>query len=278
MVSYANLGGLGVREGLPVVHTWEPPPPEPPQVYVAATTSFKVLPWLLILLPLFLFRANRRSAAWWIWLPVVLNAVVGVTVTGLLTGNERSLSQAVGSFIVGLAAMWLLMPFLGSRYRIVTFFKALVVLAGFSVLAYVPTLLADNLGWLDFRPYLAAFLGLASLAVTLALTFAGLRVSRRFGRVRFLFWLAVWSTLAWTAVLTPFVIIGVLKSQIDWGSTVLVLLVISGLTIALLLPLVLLSFFQPFYQARFLGWLKVPEAAPSAGATAPPKIPGEPRP
>jgi len=258
VVSYANLGGLGAREGTPVVHTWEPPLPEPPQVYVAATTSFKVLPWLLILLPLFLFRANRRSAAWWIWLPVVLSAVVGVTVTGLLTGNERSLSQAVGSFVVGLAAMWLLMPFLGSSYRIITFFKALVVLATFSLLAFVPTLLADNPDWLDVRPYVAALLAVASLAATLALTLGGLSVRRRFGRIRLLSWLAVWIVLAWTAIATPFVIYALLESDVDWGEVFLCLLSISGITLALLLPLVLLSFFQPFYRARFLDWLKAP--------------------
>jgi hypothetical protein len=249
---------LGAREGIPVVHTWEPLPPEPPQVYVAATTSLKVLPWLLILLPLFLFRPNRCSTAWWIWLPVVLSAVMGMTVTGLLTGNERSLSQAVGSFIVGLAAMWLLMPFLGSRYRIVAFFKTLPVLAGFSVLGFVPTLLGDGGGWIDLRPYLAALLAVASLAATLALTLGGLSVRRRFGRIRLLFWLVVWILLAWTAIATPFVIFAALESHVNWGEAFLVLLLISGITLALLLPLVLLSFFQPFYRARFLDWLKAP--------------------
>jgi hypothetical protein len=258
VVSYANLGALGAREGMPVVHTWEPPPPEPPQVYVAATTSLKVLPWLLILLPLFLFRANRCSAAWWIWLPIVISVLVGITVTGLLTGNERSLSQAVGSFIVGLAAMWLLMPFLGSRYRIVAFLKTLPVLAGFSVLAYVPTLLGDGGGWIDLRPYLAALLAVAGLVATLALTLGGLSVRRRFGRIRFLFWLAVWILLAWTAIATPFVIYALLESHVDLWEFFLGLLFISGITLALLLPLVLLSFLQPFYRARLLDWLKVP--------------------
>lgn len=227
-------------------------------MYVAATTSLKVLPWLLILLPLFLFRPNRCSTAWWIWLPVVISALVGITVTGLLTGNERSLSQAVGSFIVGLAAMWLLMPFLGSRYRIVAFFKTLPVLAGFSLLAFVPTLLGDGGGWIDLRPYLAALLALASLAATLALTLGGLSVRRRFGRIRLLSWLVVWILLAWTAIATPFVIFAALESHINWGEAFLVLLLISGITLALLLPLVLLSFFQPFYRARFLDWLKAP--------------------
>jgi len=274
VVSYANLGGLGAREGTPVACTWEPPPPEPPQVYVAAAHSIKLLPWLLMLLPLFLLRRNRCAAVWWIWLPAVISAVAGITITCLTTGNEWSLTQAAGAFVVGLAALWLLMPYLGSRYRILACLKTLGVIAGFSVLGYVPTLLAHNNGWLDFRPFLAAFLALGSLAVTLALTFGGLSVRRRFGRIRFLCWLAVWTVLAWIAIATPFVIYAALESHVDWGEPVLALLVISGVTVALLLPLVLLSFFQPFYRARFFDWLNLPEAGrpvprPEGTTTAP---------
>ena len=253
--------------------TWEPPPPEQPEVYVAATTSLKVLPWLLILLPLFLFRANRHSAAWWIWLPVMISAVVGITVTGLLTGNEQSLPQAVGSFIVGLAAIWLLMPFLESRSRIVAFFKALPVLAGFSLLAFVPTLLADQSGWLDLRSFMAGLLAFASLAGTLALVLSGLTVRRRFGRMRFLCWLAVWIVVAWTAIAAPFAIFGSIGSRPEWGEFVVAILVASGIMLALFLPLVLLSFFQPFYRARFFSLFNMPQPDLSGEGGTPPGTP-----
>jgi hypothetical protein len=269
VVAYAYLGGLGAREGIPVAHTWEPPPPEPPQLFAAASTSLSFLPWLLILLPLLLLRWNRAPAAWWIWLPVGISGLAGITIAGLLSGNEWSLTQAVGSFIVGLGAVWLLMPCLGSRYRIVAFFKALLGLAAFSLLAFVPTLLGANRGWLDFRPILTALLALGSLAVTLALTFGGLSVRDRFGRIRFLFWLAVWTLLAWTVIASVFVIIRSLNHQVDWGESVAALLVIAGLTAALILPLVLLSFFQPFYGARLFGFLHVPQPGPSAGRAVP---------
>jgi len=255
-----------------VVHTWEPPPPEPPQMPVAISISISVFLSLLMLLPLFLFRPNRCSAAWWIWLPVMISALAGITITCLMTDSELSLAQTVVSFIVGLAALWLWMPVLGSRYRIVAFFKSLPVLAGFSLLAFVPTLLASHTGWLDVRPYLAALLATASLAVTLALTFGGLSVHRRFGRIRFLFWLAVWTALAWAAIATPFAILAALESHVDWGESVLALLVITGLTLALLLPLVLLSFFQPFYRGRFLAFLNSPQPGPFAEVSAPPRI------
>jgi len=269
LVSYANLGGLGARAGVPVVHTWEPPPPEPPWIITAAPKSLGILAATLILLPLFLLRPNRCAAAWWIWLPVGISGLAGVTIVCLMSDSDWSLAQAVGAFVVGLVAMWLLMPFLGSRYRTVAFCKALPVLAGFSLLAFVPTLLAANSGWLDFRPHLAALLALGSLSVTLALTFGGQSVRHRFGRIRFLFWLAVWTLLAWTVIASAFVFIRSLNHPFDWGESVVALLVITGLTLVLILPLVLLSFFQPMYRARMFGFLHVPQPGRSAGATVP---------
>ena len=43
-------------------------------------------------------------------------------------------------------------------------------------------------------------------------------------------------------------------------------------TLALFLPLVRLSFFQPFYRARFFELLNLPQADPSAGVAKPPRI------
>ena len=269
MVSYANLGGLGARAGIPVAHTWEPPPPEPPWIITAAPKGLGILAAALILLPLFLFRPNRCSAAWWIWLPVLISIPAGMTIACFLSDNEWTLAQAVGSLVIGQAAMWLLTPYLESRYRLVTFFKALPVLAGFSLLAFVPALLTRSGLWLDLRGYLAALLALASLAATLGLTLGGFSVRRRFGRSRFLVWLAVWTALAWMVIASPLFIIGTVKGDIEWGPCLVAILCATGSSLALLLPMLLLSFFQPFYRARLLGFLKVPQPGPSAGAVVP---------
>jgi hypothetical protein len=58
---------------------------------------------------------------------------------------------------------------------------------------------------------------------------------------------------------------------------VLALLVITGLTLALFLPVVLLFFLQPFYRARLFGFLNLPQPGPSADAAAPPKRPDVPQ-
>ena len=108
MVAYADLGGLGAREGVPVAHTWEPPPPPPPRIVAVASTGTKISLPLLLLLPLFLFRPNRTSKAWWIWLPVAIAALAATGLVTLLWDGEVSLLQAVYAFLTGLAAVWLL--------------------------------------------------------------------------------------------------------------------------------------------------------------------------
>ena len=274
MISYADLGGLGAREGTPVVCTWEPPPPEPPQMPVAIAAGCKSLFWLLILLTLFLPRQNRTPEAWWLWLPILASALVVTGLVCLTSDKEWALLQAACSFVVGLAAVWLLMPFLESRSRIGAFFKTLPVLAGFSLLAFVPTLLAQHSGWLDFRPYLAAMLALGSLAATLALVFTGLSVRRQFGRIRFIVWLAAWMVLAWTAIAIPAAIIGAANGGNNWREGLLAILSLSAVSLGMVLPLVLLSFFLPFYRGRFFGWLNLPQSVPNAGMAVPTKIPG----
>jgi hypothetical protein len=109
-------------------------------------------------------------------------------------------------------------------------------------------------------------LALGSLAAVFALTLGGLCVRRQFGRVRFLFWLAVWTVLAWTLIASPFAIISKVNSDIEWGACLIAILYASAISLSLLVPLLLLSFLQPFYRARFFGYLNLPQPGPSAGA------------
>ena len=120
---------------------------------------------------------------------------------------------------------------------------------------------------------MAGLLAFASLAATLALVFSGLAVRRRFGRMRFLCWLAVWIVLAWTAIAAPFAIFGSFGSRPEWGEFIVAILVVSGTMLALLLPLVLLSFFQPFYRARFFSLFNMPQPDLSGEGGTPPGTP-----
>ena len=43
---------------------------------------------------------------------------------------------------------------------------------------------------------------------------------------------------------------------------------VSAISLGMVLPLVLLSFLLPFYRARLLSFLNLPQPGPSPGATA----------
>ena len=270
MIAYADLGGLGAREGTPVKHTWEPPPPAPPRIFAVVEMGTKILATvLLLLLPLFLFRPNRTAAAWWIWVPVVIALLVTGPLAAQMINADDSILQAVYAFLVGLAAVWLLMPYLASGFRILMFLKTVPVLAGFSLLAFVPTLLGRSPGWLDFRSVLAGMLAFAGLAATLAFVLSGLSVRRRFGRVRIVLWLVLWLVLAWIAIAAPFALFSLLGSRPDLGEFLIAILVVSGIMLALIIPFLLLAFFQPFYRSRFAAWLNLPQPASVTGTSLP---------
>lgn len=178
------------------------------------------------------------------------------------------------SFVVGLAAVWLLTPLLESRFRIVSSLKTLALLAFFCAAACVPTLVSVDSAWSDFWPNLASLLGCGSVVVVLALALAGFCGQRRFGRLRFLIWLTLGTALAWGVIMPSviYVITSGLGAEVHWGEVAAGVLAISALTLVLLLPVVLLSFFQPFYRARFFAWLKLPQPAPPAEPNVPPRL------
>ena len=88
-----------------------------------------------------------------------------------------------------------------------------------------------------------------------------------------LIWVAVWMVVAWPVIATPFAVVALLKGNMDWVPALLSILSISAISLGLVLPLVFLSFFQPFYRERFFGYLKIPRAGPPAEAAAPPILP-----
>src|SRR5208282_6576796 len=105
VVAYADLGGLGSKQGAPVIYDWVPPSLIP-----------QALPWLAIL-ALLTLKPNRCASAWWIWVPL---ACVGGLASAPETVVELLPSSQFGVFLdlisalgFGVAAVWLLSSYLG---------------------------------------------------------------------------------------------------------------------------------------------------------------------
>jgi hypothetical protein len=268
---------LGATEGLPTNCNW-----------TTAGLVPQFLPWLAML-GLLALKPNRGWSAWWIWLPLACLAGGCHCLKLASQGAPNSLIEgALGVFLevpvalaVGLAALWLLAPYLDCRHRFRTFLGILIVLVAFTFFSF-----AARVGWgvemeqiaslLDPRHCAAtAYAGVTALpfVVPLVLPIPGLAAAlvlcglacrgryRPFGLCLRLFasLLGVWGGLsglvfAWWRIALP--------GHVEYPPFFAIGLFMVALTFALLLPFVALSFTNSLFRERLMGMLQLQREAP----------------
>ena len=254
MVAYADLGGLGNKQGPPISCDWVTPSLIP-----------EFLPWLLIL-ALLLLKPNRCASAWWIFAPLVCLALatnVPLLVSRrVLPGQIERFAEWLLTLGFGMAAVWLLSSYLAWRNRLLTF----VAIAALSAAACV---LSQRGAGVEF----IFFPGMFVLGLTVALTLAGFACRRRYGWLRVTLWAlaAVW--LYW-AVLVGSIVFR--RGDCPLQTFLSIVGAEAGLTFAALLPFLVLSFLNPFYRERLKGLLHLGEReAPPVTDSAPPLLVNE---
>jgi hypothetical protein len=277
------LGGLGATEGPSATCNW-----------TTAGLVPQLLPWLAML-ALLALKPNRGWSAWWIWLP--LASLAGgchcLKLAASRSAPNALAEGALGLFLevpvalaLGLAALWLLAPYLDCRRRFRAFLGMLTVLTAFTVFSF-----AARVGWglgvepiaslLDPRhcaatanlgvmalpfivPLVLATLGLAAAMVLCGLACQGRH--RPFGLYPrfFVSLLAVW--VGMSALLYVF-------GRTAWpGGTAFAPFIPVGLfmtvvTFAIMLPFLILSSVSPFFRERLKSLLHLkPEAPPAIEA------------
>lgn len=235
-----------------------------------------LLPWLGILLLLAL-RPNRTAAAWWIWIPLgcvfLVDAGMGVLLGFVPSEAVDLFRQVVRALTFGAAAVWLVAPFLGGRFRFLVFMKMLMVQAGVGLLLWML-----HQDWSEFeRDQMAVLLalGMLSLVVVGALCMAGFNCRHAFRPGHFLLWLLLWLLLGVALVLLPFALV----ATIGQGAEVLLpfgisTLVGAGACFALLLPFLVVSLANDFHRERIrvmlrMGVVAAPPLLVPVGAPAP---------
>ena len=266
MVAYTDLGGLGPKQGAPVVYDWVP-----------SSLIPQVLPWLAIL-ALLMLKPNRCASAWWIWVPL---ACVG----GLACAPESVLeflpASQIGMFLelisalgFGLAAVWLLSSYLGWKHRVLGFLGIMLAQGVFSSLAYVIRQSWEGLGVETLG--LGVFLVVGVLVISLALTLAGLLCRGHFGFLRLSFWLIALLLAVWLLLVGPFFIIAMIggAGNVPMAVPFMVVAVAAGISFGVLLPFLVLSFANGFYRERLKGLLHLGDVqAPPLIISPPPVVP-----
>jgi hypothetical protein len=258
VVAYADLGGLGSKQGAPVVYDWVMPSLVP-----------QFLPWLGILAQL-LLKPNRCASAWWIWVPLACVggvACVPQSALELLPSAQFDIFlQLISALGFGVAAVWLLASYLEWKHRMLSFLGILLAQGVFGLLAFALRQDWEGIGAESFQVGIA--LAVSVLVISVALSLAGLVCRGRYGWLRLSLWLIIALPVVWLLVLGPFFIFARLASggNIPWLALFSIVAVALGITFGILLPFLLLSFINGFYRERLRGLLHL------GGAPQPPVI------
>jgi hypothetical protein len=241
-VAYADLGGLGSKQGVPAVYDW-----------AAASAMPQLLPWLVIL-GLLLLKLNRCASAWWILAP--LGCVAGLAsaarpLLAFLPSSKYDLFlELPGALGFGLAAAWLLSSYLGWKHRLLAFLGFLLALGGFSGLAFACTQGWEGVGIEMMQ--MGLFIGVSALVISVAVSLAGLVCRKHYGWLRLSLWQVAALAVVWLLVLGP---IFVIEQMMNRGNApVMALLAVvgvaTGITFGTVLPFLVLSFANQFYRER----------------------------
>ena len=260
----ADLGGLGAKEGAPVTYNWMLP-----------NLIRPILSWAVVL-SLLLLKPNRSCQASWIVLPMAILAGSAQTLLGLTPlGSDGSdfMLEGINAIVFGLAAVWLLAPFLARKHRFVTFLCFLPVTAIFSALTF-----AIRQDWSEGEPIMlvqiAVFLVLGVVVVALALFLTGLVCRRSYRPLAISLWLLAMMVGLWFLIAAPIFAIGTIASGGDapWLEFCGGLLLIAGICFVIVLPFLLLSFFNTLYRDRLKSLLHLAMAVPPAPLAEPPLV------
>jgi hypothetical protein len=253
VVAYADVGGLGSKQGAPVFYDW-----------VAPNLMPQVLPWLAIL-ALLMLKPNRCASAWWILVPLACVGGVGClpeSVLELLPSFEIEVFlELIGALGFGLAAVWLLSSYLGWKHRMLAFLGTLLVQGVFGTFACLVRQGSEGLGVETLQ--IGMFLMASVLVIAVALALAGLACRGRYCWLRLSLWLMAALMMVWLLVIGPFFAIALISG----GGSVPVLALVGfvggavGITFGVILPFLVLSFTNGFYRERLKGLLHLGNVA-----------------
>jgi hypothetical protein len=275
VAAYADLGGLGTKQGPPAAFVWKMPNLVP-----------LLLPWLAVLVLLAL-PSNRHPRAWWIWAPLLVVALLGAGLNAAAEeANEEVFTfavQAAAAAGFGLAVLWLLGAALARRRRALAIALAALAFAAVSLLALlvspVSEMLAEAVRWESMVClYLPLFWLAGGVVFAGALNLAGRLCRRRPSRVRISLWLPLWLWVLWIVAVGLVNCVAKLVSgeRLDWTGLLVAPIILALVSFVTILPFLILSFTNAFYRERLKDLLRLPAAVAAPPIpVSPPATAGE---
>jgi hypothetical protein len=245
IVPSQELGELGGHEGPPTILQWH-------WHYHLYSIAF----WGLVILPLILFKENRRIKAWAILIPLMAVIVIFRMIANLLSLSPTN-TEFLGALVASLASawtiIWLLAHWLSPRRWLLGFVLALIVMGATGLLSCVCNYGIPNDETVVSTLFYYVF---ASFSLLLSMVLTGRFRRKSFLSASFMVWLIPWTILSSILGIIILVIgLGLFQGSpaIDMDAMLEVLLVggIGGIVLYLLnLPFMLLAFRNSFYRNR----------------------------
>jgi hypothetical protein len=210
---------------------------------------------LLLLIP----KHNRSLQAVWIAAPLVFSLALLFLLwakTGIGPEAPDGLFEILSAVPFGLAAVWLLAPYLKRRGRFLTFLGTLATMEMFIVLTCAVAQPQDRDPGRGYELIAGAVVG---LLLSLAINLAGWSCRRQYDRRRLSLWMILWIMAGWLAV---FVVMSGVERPGPLLEMATAFTIFCAVSFGLLLPFLLLSFANAFYRERLKELLRLADAAP----------------
>jgi hypothetical protein len=229
----ADLGDLASTEGPRTGFTWARP-----------SLIGPLAPWLGVL-ALLLLPANRSGRAWWVWLPLLCVAGMGLALPSALTFLPSEPREILGRMMAGLgfgfAAVLLLAPHIRRAHSLLTLLTTVIALVAISSIALV---LSEGVGELERVIFSGIILGASSLALMVAMHLAGVVLRRKYRPLTFSLGTLAGLVLLWSCIVAPF------ATTFELQTALASVLLAAGINYAIVLPFLMLATFSPLFAER----------------------------
>ena len=169
--------------------------------------------------------------------------------------------QLFVSLIIGISVVLLFGHKIGNRNRFITFLLAVVLMA---VVGIAGVISYSGLAFSSQVTISAIMFALMTLAMLLAFVFAGRCCRKRYGNLRFMLWLAVWTVMVCMAIILGYfgIAVSIMGSMPGELISVLIQLSVTGLVLGgclyvIMLPFMILVLRSGFFRERFYVCLRL---------------------
>ena len=269
IVTSADIGELGQKEGTAVVYNWR---------WYYSIPGLAL--WLVLIAAFIFIKANRNPQTLLILAPLLILNLLWLAFKKVMVFGSADIEMfgmVFNSLVVSITVLWLFAHKLGNRNRFVTFLLALALMA---VLGLVGAISYCGLTFSQQTGGEVIMLAMLALAMLLGFVLAGWQCRNRYSGLRFVLYLALWTvTVCLASTLVFYPIVFIIQQVPVPISTVLLVALIAGLAFGTFLyvivfPYMILALWSSFFRERFYACLRLksmPTAIVQADADLPDK-------